>query len=121
MKNLDELIKEYEVACAEVVAATAKKDELAEEIKEQLQGKLGKTFTTEDGTNAKLVESVRFTYDDSVAIINYLTQKGLKPTYITESIDTKKLNAELKKAGTLYDGVKPYVTKTITESLRVGK
>lgn len=121
MRNLDELIKEYEVACAEVDVATAKKDELANEIKEQLQGKLGKTFTTEDGTNAKLVESVRFTYDDSVAIINYLTQKGLKSTYITESIDTKKLNAELKKAGTLYDGVKPYVTKTITESLRVGK
>lgn len=121
MRNLNELINEYNKVCVEYEEIAQRKAELAEEIKYELQGKIGKTYTTENGINAKLVESVRFTYDDEIGIVNYLTQKGLKHTYITESIDSKKLNAELKKAGILYDGVKSYVTKTITESLRVGK
>lgn len=119
--NLNELINEYNKVCVEYEEIAQRKAELAEEIKYELQGKIGKTYTTENGINAKLVESVRFTYDDEVGIRNYITQKGLKSTYIVETIDSKKLNAELKKSTTLYDDIKHYVTKTITESLRVGK
>lgn len=119
MKDLNQLIKEYQSVCNELKLIQAQKDSLAEEIKDLLQDKIGKTFTTEEGVKASVVEQTRFTYDDNVALISYLTKNGLKATYITETIDTKKFNAELKKSSTLYDNVKSFVTKNVTETLKV--
>lgn len=121
MKNLDELIKEYGEISAQLEELNTRKDEIGKEIKELLKDKVGKEYTTENGVVAKLTDRVTFTYDDTTALVNYLISKGLKNTYITESIDTKKFNAELKKSATLYDGVKPYITKTVSEVLKVGK
>lgn len=121
MKNLDELIKEYGEIFNQLEELNTKKDEIGKEIKELLKDKVGKEYTTESGIVAKLTDRITFIYDDTTALTNYLISKGLKNTYITESIDSKKLNAELKKSSTLYDGVKSYVTKTVTEVLKVGK
>ena len=112
---LDNLIKEFiELKEQEKQLAERKKD-LTEKIKSMIpSGKYEK-----DGLKVQVVKSTTFKYDDQTAIINYLTQKGLSDVYIVKSIDTKKLNAELKNEGALYNALKPYTTKTITESLRI--
>lgn len=120
-KTLERQIEEYEKVLEEIEKLTKIKTELGDIIKERLKEEKIKKCLTELGTEIQLVESTKFTYNDETAIINYLKRNKLKSIYMVESIDAKKLNAELKKDGLLYDSLKAYLSKNIVESLRVGK
>lgn len=122
MKNeLEKNIEEYQRVLSQLEKLTTLKNELSVKIKEQLKNEEKNKYLTEDGIKAQLVESTKFTYNDETAIINYLKKNKLKSIYMIESIDAKKLNAELKKDGLLYDSLKTYLSKDTVESLRVGK
>lgn len=120
-KTLERQIEEYEKVSEEIENLTKIKTELGNSIKEKLKSEENKKYLTELGVQAQLVESTKFTYNDETAIINYLKKNKLKSIYMLESIDVKKLNAELRKDGLLYDSLKNYLSKTVVESLKVGK
>ena len=120
-KTLERQIEEYEKVSEEIENLTKIKTELGNSIKEKLKAEENKKYLTELGVQAQLVESTKFTYNDETAIINYLKKNKLKSIYMLESIDVKKLNAELRKDGLLYDSLKNYLSKTVVESLKVGK
>ena len=120
-KTLEKQIEEYEKVLEEIENLTKIKTDLGNSIKARLKEEKIKKCLTELGTEIQLVESTKFTYNDETAIINYLKKNKLKSIYMVESIDAKKLNAELKKDGLLYDSLKNYLSKTVVESLRVGK
>jgi hypothetical protein len=112
---LETLLKEYKDVCIKMEELKTVKEELNDRIKSLMTGK------SYDGINYKatLTERTTFKYNDEVAMLNYIKKKGLSHLYIVEQIDTKKLNAELKLGKTLYNDIKPYIEKTITESLKV--
>lgn len=120
-KELEKNIEEYQRVLSELEKLTNLKNELNVKIKEQLKVEDDYKYLTKDGIKAQLVESTKFTYNDETAIINYLKKNKLKSIYMVESIDVKKLNAELKKDGLLYDSLKTYLSKNTVESLKVGK
>lgn len=117
MEKLEQLLEEYTNIKNQIDLLNNKKNELSEEIKDILDSMGGKY--SNNGYKAAIVEKVTFTYDDKTAIINYIIKKGLKDIYLTTEISSTKLNTELKKGGTLYERLKKYMTKNITESLTV--
>ena len=119
MEKLEQLLEEYTNIKNQIDLLNNKKNELSEEIKDILDSMGGKY--SNNGYKAAIVEKVTFTYDDKTVIINYIIKKGLKDIYLTTEISSTKLNNELKKGGTLYERLKKYMTKNITESLTVKK
>ena len=116
---LEEKIKEYFELKNNIDKMVEHKEALGAEIKGLLSNEPDQTYTTAGGLKATVVNSTTFKYDDKTAIIEYLTKKGLGDIYLTKDISTKKLNAELKNEGMLYENLKTYLTKTVTESLKV--
>lgn len=115
---LEEMLKEY-------LEWKAKKDEietylksLGDKIKTELK-KLPEMKYNANGYKASITNKTTFKYDDETAIINYITQKGLSDIYLNKSINTTKFNTELKNEGVLFENVKNYVTKNISEALTV--
>lgn len=119
--DLETKIKKFYDLKALIEQLTDEKDKLAQNIKEDLEKEVDHKFETEDGYNAKLTEKTNFTYLDEGAIFNYIISKGLSDVYISKKIDTVKLNKELKTEGYLYEAIKPYLTKTVSNSLSVTK
>lgn len=117
MEKLEQLLEEYTNIKNQIDLLNTKKNELSEEIKDILDSIGGKY--SDNGYKAAIIEKTTFTYDDKIAIINYIIKKGLKDIYLTTEISSTKLNNELKKGGTLYERLKKYMTKNVTESLTV--
>lgn len=117
--NLDSLVRQYLSVKIEEEAIVARKNELADKIKELLENEPNGKYVTEGGTKATLVEKTTFKYNDETAIMNYLTMKGLKDVYMVKKIDTTKFNAELKVKGALFEDVKSYITESKQKSLTI--
>lgn len=117
---MEELIKKYLEAKKVADDAKATQDELGNQIKELLKNEHQGKFIGEE-VQAQLVESTRYTYDDKVAVMNYLKSSGMNK-YIVEQLDEKALNAEMKKSETLERALTiRSVRKSITESLKAGE
>ena len=71
---------------------------------------------TPNGIIAQVVTKESLSYDDEIATIKYLKENNLEK-YIKETIDTKALNAEVKKSNLLKESLKP--TSKISYSLTV--
>lgn len=117
--NLDSLVRQYLSVKIEEEGIVARKNELADKIKELLEKEPGGKYITEGGTKATLVEKTNFKYTDEIGIMSYLSMKGLKDNFTSSKIDTSKFNAELKAKGSLYNGVKNYIVETKTKSLTI--
>lgn len=115
---LEDMLKEFIELKKQEDELKAKENELASKIKEELK-KLPKSKYDANGIKATITNKTTFKYDDEVAIMNYIKSKGLKDVYLTYKINTTKFNEELKKEGTLFENVKGYVTKNLTEALTV--
>lgn len=116
---LDNMIKEYIDIQKQEEEIKAKKEQLGLQIKEALANEPDATYITAEGNRAMMVEKTTFKYTDELAIMNYIKTKGLSDVYLTTKIDTTKFNKELKSEGMLFEAVKSFVTKTITEALTV--
>ena len=66
----------------------------------------------------KIINKTSFKYNDEVAMINYLKEKGLE-SFVNSKVNTSNMNKELKKKGSLYEDLKPYVLETSTSTLSV--
>ncbi|WP_300924583.1 hypothetical protein [uncultured Clostridium sp.] len=117
---LEEMLKEYLEIKKQEEELTTKKNELATKIKEELK-KLPNRKYDENGIKACVTDKITFKYNDQTAIINYITQKGLSDIYLNKSINTTVFNTELKNEGVLFENVKQYITKNLTESLTVSR
>lgn len=118
--TLAEKVEEFYALKTELEELELKKEQLGLEIKTLLQGEPDLTFEC-DGYKATLVPRTTFTYQDETSILTYLIQKGLGEVYLTKKINTTKLNKELKTGGQLYESLKNYVTKTVSNQLNVSR
>lgn len=78
------------------------------------------SLLTEDGISAKITPTVNFKYLDEPGMMTWLEKNGFEK-YITRTIDTKALNAQLKTSATLTEGLSAMYTKNVSESLKVDK
>ena len=117
---LEEMLNEYLELKRQEDELAAKKEELGNKIKAELKNLPGRKYT-ENGFKATLTDKVTFKYDDEAAIVNYIIQKGLSEIYLSKKIDATKFNKELKNEGMLYESVKPYLTKNVSEALSVSE
>lgn len=118
--TLAEKVEEFYALKTELEELEHKKEQLGLEIKALLQEEPDLTFEC-DGYKATLVPRTTFTYQDETSILTYLIQKGLGEVYLTKKINTTKLNKELKTGGQLYESLKNYVTKTVSNQLNVSR
>lgn len=117
---LEEMIKNYLDAKKVAEEAKARQDELGDKIKELLKNEPDGKFTG-NGVQAQLVESIRYTYNDKLAVMNYLKSTGMS-NFIVEQLDEKALNAEMRKSDTLERELTiRSVKKSITESLKASE
>ena len=92
----------------------AQKDALKKSILELM----GEEKEYDNGyTSATIVDKENFTYDDEVAIIAYLENNGYEK-YVVKNIDTA-INKLLKEDVESLSAIKPYYTKSLTESLTI--
>ena len=117
---LEQMLNEYLELKKQEKEIKAKKDELGAKIKEELK-KLPECKYNANGYKASITNKTNFEYNDEAGIINYIKAKGLSDIYLTTEIKTTKFNDELKKEGTLFENVKSFVTKNLTEALNVTK
>lgn len=117
---LEQMLNEYLELKKQEKEIKAKKDELGTKIKEELK-KLPERKYNANGYKALIINKTNFEYNDEAGIINYIKAKGLSDIYLTTEIETTKFNDELKKEGTLFENVKSFVTKNLTETLNVAK
>lgn len=118
--TLAEKVEEFYALKIELEELEHKKEQLGLEIKTLLKEEPDLTFEC-DGYKATLVPRTTFTYQDETSILTYLIQKGLGEVYLTKKINTTKLNKELKTGGQLYESLKNYVTKTVSNQLNVSR
>lgn len=118
MEFIEEQIKAYIDIKNQIEELEAKKNEIGETIKDYLKTAEGKKF---DGQNYKaaLVDKTLFKYTDEAAIVRYIKRYNLK-NYLKETINTKVLNDDLKKGGSLEEDLKEYFVKTSSEQLNTG-
>ena len=117
---LEEMLKEYLELKKQEDEIAAKKEELGKKIKEELKNLPGRKYDA-NGLKASITDKTTFKYDDEAAIVNYIIQKGLSEIYLSKKIDATKFNKELKNEGMLYESVKPYLTKNVSEALSVSE
>lgn len=120
MNELDKKIKEFYELKIQLDELNKRKDMLTEEIK-SLMIQNGIDDYNNNELCSKLTYKTTFKYKDEVGIINYLTQKGLASTYMSNKIDTTKLNKELKNKGQLFESLKNYIIKEENPSLSISK
>ena len=117
---MEELIKKYLEAKRVADEAKAAQEELGNQIKGLLKNEADGKFTGTE-VQAQLVESVRYTYGDKLAVMNYLKSTGMS-NFIVEQLDEKALNAAMKDSDTLEREILVRNTKkTITESIRASE
>lgn len=119
MDILEQKIEEYTKLKSDIDTLNNQKEQLGEEIKSLLRVCQDNKFKGDNYT-ASIVNKTTFKYTDEAAILLYAKKYNLK-NYIKETVNTKALNEDLKKGGTLTEDLKKYYTKSVTESLTVGE
>lgn len=116
---IETLLKEYLELKAQEDALKQKKDELGSIIKAELNKTENKRFLNEN-YDAKIVSKKTFKYTNESEILKLLKDKynGL---FITETINTKSFNTELKNKPEFKDLFKTYLTETDSDTLSVLK
>ena len=113
---LDQDIKRYLELKSKIDDQKKELDDLKESILEEMGSR--EEFVTEDGIKAKITFKDKYDYVDEVAIINWLKANGYG-CYVSEVVDSKKLNKELKKGTTLTESLKTLYKKTEIKALSV--
>ena len=119
-KTLEEKINAYYEAKQKADKAKEIAETLGKELKELLEENQLTNATTENGITASLVNKTTFKYLDEIAVKNYLKNNKME-SYITENIDAKKLNVDLKKSELLFNALKDYIQKDNSNQLTLKK
>ena len=115
---LDEKIKQYLTIKANM---DAEKDML-ETLKTDILKELGSRteYQTSDGLVATVTLKEKFDYTDEPGMISWCESHGYSQ-YVVKTIDTRKMNKELKKGASLTEGLKTMYTKVESKALSVSK
>ena len=88
------------------------------ELKKSILELMGEEKKYSNGfASATIAEKENFTYTDEVSMINYLENNGYEK-YVVKNIDTA-INKLLKEDVESLSAIKPYYTKSLTESLTI--
>ena len=110
-------IEEYNELQKKIDELNERKNELNDKIKKAMIEQAVSKVETTNGVTAQLVTKTSSKYDNELEVIKYLKENGYV-RYVKETIDTKSLNADLKKFPTLLtENLKP--TSSVSYSLTV--
>lgn len=114
---LNEKLERYYQLQQEIESREAEMKTLKEDIIEEMKDE---NISSKDTGNVvgKIVDKTTFKYNDEISMITYLKEKGLE-SFVNSKINTTNMNKELKKKGSLYEDLKPYVLETSTSTLSV--
>lgn len=116
-KEIEEKVKAYYEAKVALDFQKAQLENLGKELKEELQQEGIKKEITSNGYEVSLTSRTTIKYNDELALKDYLKIAG--PQYIIESIDSKKLNADIKKSDQLKNDISKYLEISTIDSLSV--
>lgn len=116
-KEIEEKVKSYYEAKVALDFQKAQLENLGKELKEALQQEGVKKETTSNGYEVSLTSRTTIKYKDELALKDYLKIAG--PEYIVESIDSKKLNADIKNSDQLKNNISKYLDISTVDSLTV--
>lgn len=121
MKELDQLLVQYNALQEQEVSIKSQKDQLKEEIFSWLSAMGKKDYLTEDGT-IKGITAFRTNvkYDDELAIIDYLKKNGME-VYLKTTIDTTNFNKTLKSSQSLQESLSGKFSMVESPTLTVKK
>lgn len=91
---------------------------LGKELKQLLQKEGITKETTANGYEVSLVNKTTIKYKDELALKDYLKTSG-NSNFLVESIDNKKLNAEIKNSISLKEKLSKFIEETNSDSLLV--
>ena len=115
--ELNEKLERYAQLKAQSESLKEEMDDLNQEIKDMILAHPEyENRYVNDKYNALVVEKRNFTYD--AAVLTYL-KKNKMHNYIKESVDTTKLNKDIKANSILNESVRQYYTETVSHSLTV--
>ena len=118
VENIEKLLKEYATIEKEEKQVKEKKDNIRNEILNQIKQEGLTSYKGNDYT-VSIVNKETIKYTNEQAIINYCKTHNLEG-FVKEVIDTTPFNKELKtKTSVLSEDLKEYFTKTLTETLQV--
>ena len=116
-KEIEEKVKAYYEAKVALDFQKAQLESLAKELKEELQQEGIKKEITSNGYEVSLTSRTTIKYNDELALKDYLKMAG--PQYIIETIDSKKLNTDIKKSDQLKNDISKYLEISTIDSLSV--
>ena len=115
--ELNEKLERYAQLKAQSESLKEEMDDLNQEIKDMILAHPEyENRYVNDKYNALVVEKRNFTYD--AAVLTYL-KKNKMHNYIKESVDTTKLNKDIKANSILNESIRQYYTETVSHSLTV--
>lgn len=118
MTNLEININKYKEIQDQIESLEAIKNELKNQIIEEMDSSNLNNILTETGVSAKLVDKQNFKYLDELAIMRFLKENGYEQ-FIKQSIDTTNMNKELKKSNLLAESLKSLYTVNTNRTLMV--
>lgn len=112
-KTINQIAEEYLKAKAVADDAVARKEKLAEKLKEYLSKSPGEVITVDE---TRIALQIRETISFDPALISYLNANGLK-MYIHETVNDAELKKAIKKSDILKRQIAPYVVAKQTQVL----
>ena len=113
---LDDNIRRYMALKQRVESAKNEMETLKEEIFKEMGA--NKEAVTEDGIKATITVKSKYEYTKQDEMIKWLESHGYDD-YVNKTIDSKKMNAELKKNRHLWESLNKLYTVTFTKALSV--
>lgn len=115
---LSENVKQYFELKQKEDEIKAEKENLKEMIVSEMKAQGRTSLLTEEGISAKIISKTTFSYLDEPGLIKWLEKNGFEH-YVTKTIDTKALNAQLKTSATLTEGLSTMYRQNTSESLKI--